>query len=88
MRISRAAAYCLAAWLIVACAAAPGVQEEAAVRSADDAASEPTSEEVMYRVFAAEYLGSEGDLQGAVGEYLAAAMVSDDPEIARRATRV
>ena len=88
VRISRAAAYCLAAWLIVACAAAPGVQEEAAVRSADDAASEPTSEEVMYRVFAAEYLGSEGDLQGAVGEYLAAAMVSDDPEIARRATRV
>ena len=88
VRISRAAAYCLAAWLIVACAAAPGVQEEAAVRSADDAASEPTSEEVMYRVFAAEYLGSVGDLQGAVGEYLAAAMVSDDPEIARRATRV
>jgi len=43
---------------------------------------------VMYRVFAAEYLGSEGDLLGAVGEYLAAAMDSDDPEIARRATRV
>jgi tetratricopeptide (TPR) repeat protein len=42
----------------------------------------------MYRVFAAEYLGAEGDLQAAVGEYLEAAMISDDPEIARRATRV
>jgi Flp pilus assembly protein TadD len=48
----------------------------------------PTSEEVMYRVFAAEYLGAEGDLEGAVGEYLVAAMESSDPEIARRATRV
>jgi tetratricopeptide (TPR) repeat protein len=86
--ISRPTIYCLTAWLIVACAAAPGVQDEAATRSDANAALEPTSEEVMYRVFAAEYLGSEGDLQGAVGEYLAAAMVSDDPEIARRATRV
>jgi tetratricopeptide (TPR) repeat protein len=48
----------------------------------------PTSEEVMYHVFAAEYLGAEGDLSGAVEEYLAAAMESNDPEIARRATRV
>ena len=42
----------------------------------------------MYRVFAAEYLGAEGDLQGAVGQYVEAAMLSDDPGIARRATRV
>jgi tetratricopeptide (TPR) repeat protein len=49
---------------------------------------EPTDEEVMYRVFAAEFLGAEGDLQAAVGEYLEAAVLSDDPEIARRATRV
>ena len=48
----------------------------------------PTSDEVMYRVFAAEYLGAEGDLPGAVEEYLVAAMESDDPAIARRATRV
>jgi tetratricopeptide (TPR) repeat protein len=87
-RISRVAICCLAAWLLIACAAAPTVQEEAAVQSGAAAAPEPTSEEVMYRVFAAEYLGSEGDLLGAVGEYLAAAMDSDDPEIARRATRV
>ena len=49
---------------------------------------ELTDEEVMYRVFAAELLGSEGDLEGAVGEYLEAAMESDDPAIAMRATRV
>lgn len=48
----------------------------------------PTSEEVMYHVFAAEYLGSEGDLDAAVGEYLAAALESNDAAIARRATRV
>jgi len=50
--------------------------------------SEPTSEEVMYHVFAAEFLGSEGDLEAAVGEYLEAALESDDAEIARRATRI
>jgi len=48
----------------------------------------PTDPDVMYRVFAAEYLGAEGDLDAAVGEYLEAAMHSNDPEIARRATRV
>ena len=49
---------------------------------------EPTSEEVMYHVFAAEFLGSEGDLEAAVGEYLEAALESSDVGIARRATRV
>jgi tetratricopeptide (TPR) repeat protein len=48
----------------------------------------PADNEVMYQVFAAELLGSEGDLQGAVGRYLEAALNSDDPEIAMRATRV
>ena len=49
---------------------------------------EPTDEEVMYRVFAAEFLGAEGDFESAVGDYLEAAMISRDPAIARRATRV
>ena len=49
---------------------------------------EPTSEEVMYHVFAAEFLGSEGDLEAAVGEYLEAALESGDTAIARRATKV
>jgi len=55
---------------------------------AETPGEEPTDSEVMYRVFAAELLGNEGDLQGAVAEYLEAAMESDDPAIAMRATRV
>jgi tetratricopeptide (TPR) repeat protein len=58
-----------------------------------DPAPEPAPEaatdaEVMYNVFAGELLGSEGDLEGAVSAYLQAAMESDDPAIAQRATRV
>jgi len=60
----------------------------AVVEEADSKLFEPTSEDVMYHVFAAEFLGSEGDLEAAVGEYLEAALESNDPEIARRATRV
>jgi len=63
-------------------AAAPVEAPAAAVQP------QPTDEEVMYRVFAGEYLGAEGDLEGAVEEYLEAAMRSDDVEIARRATRI
>jgi tetratricopeptide (TPR) repeat protein len=85
---SRPAIGFLAGLLVLGCAVAPQQPEEAAEQSVAEAPREPTSEEVMYRVFAAEYLGAEGDLQGAVGEYLEAAMRSDDPEIARRATRV
>ncbi|MDX1380142.1 MAG: hypothetical protein R3233_03430, partial [Xanthomonadales bacterium] len=87
---------CLLALLLAACAASPArdaADEAAQVGSAPAPAPaetplEPTDEEVMYRVFAAEYLGAEGDLQSAVGEYLEAALLSDDPEIAHRATRV
>jgi tetratricopeptide (TPR) repeat protein len=93
-------ACCLTACLAAACVAAPergtgqATEEgEPAVAAQDGAPDtrtrvEPTDDEVMYRVFAAEYLGAEGDLAAAVGEYLEAAMLSDDPEIARRATRV
>lgn len=48
----------------------------------------PIDEDVMYRVFAGEVLGSEGDLEAAVGEYLEAALESDDPAVAQRATRI
>ena len=54
----------------------------------EDEQAAPTDSEVMYRVFAAELLGSEGNLEAAVGEYLEAALESDDPAIAMRATRV
>lgn len=86
-------ASCLAFGLICACAGPqrqPGDEDSAdtAAPPAAEPLAEPTDEEVMYRVFAAEYLGAEGDLEGAVGEYLEAAIASDDPAIARRATRV
>lgn len=60
----------------------------AAAQAEREAILEPTDDEVMYRVFAAEYLGAEGDLSGAVEEYLEAALRSGDVAIARRATRV
>ncbi len=49
---------------------------------------ESMDEEVMFRVMSAEMRGNEGDMEGAVGDYLAAAMESDDPQVAMRATRV
>lgn len=72
---------------------APAPEPEAEAQETPESASEaapsgPTDAEVMYNVFAAELLGSEGDLEGAVGSYLQAAMESDDPAIAQRATRV
>jgi tetratricopeptide (TPR) repeat protein len=47
-----------------------------------------TDPEVMNQVFAAELMGSEGDFSGAAAAYLEAALISQDPEIAERATRV
>jgi tetratricopeptide (TPR) repeat protein len=83
----------LCAGLLCACAApqpqpAADAPPDAAAPAAAEPPAEPTSEDVMYRVFAGEYLGAEGDLEGAVGEYLEAAIESEDPAIARRATRV
>jgi tetratricopeptide (TPR) repeat protein len=48
----------------------------------------PTDPDVMYHVFSAEVLGAEGDFSGAASEYLEAALVSEDPEIAERAARI
>jgi tetratricopeptide (TPR) repeat protein len=49
---------------------------------------QPTDPEVMNHVFAAEVLGAEGDFSGAAEAYLEAALISEDPEIAKRAARV
>ena len=65
-----------------------GAEQVLAAEKESKEVLEPTSEEVMYHVFAAEFLGSEGDLEAAVGEYLEAALQSGDAEIARRATQV
>ena len=48
----------------------------------------PTDPDVMYHVLAAEVLGADGDFSGAASEYLEAALMSEDPEIAERAARV
>lgn len=47
-----------------------------------------TDEDVMLHVFSAETLGAAGDFTGAASEYLEAALISQDPEIAERAARV
>ncbi|HET6566132.1 MAG TPA: tetratricopeptide repeat protein [Xanthomonadales bacterium] len=69
----------------------PASQVEAQPSIPADAPADETvsmDEEVMYRVMAAEMKGNDGDMEGAVGDYLAAAMESDDPQVAMRATRV
>jgi tetratricopeptide (TPR) repeat protein len=98
--LQQVAALCAAILLLSACAGSaqhvaepdhPGSVETAGVQNQQPEPGiirEPTDEEVMYRVLAAEYLGSEGNLEDAVGEYLEAAMRSEDAAIARRATRV
>ncbi len=50
--------------------------------------SSPTDTDVMYHIFSAETLGSEGDFSGAAAEYLEAALKSEDPDIAERAARI
>ena len=88
MKISlqQLAGWCAVTLLLSACAAnghrdskpeQPEAVQAAAPQTGQtepDMIREPTDEEVMYRVFAAEYLGSEGNLEDAVGEYLEAAM--------------
>lgn len=82
--------------MLSACATSPQEAETAVlekpvndpVEAAPVVVAEPVDEEVMYRVFAGEYLGSEGELQAAVDEYLEAAMNSSDPQVAQRATRI
>jgi tetratricopeptide (TPR) repeat protein len=48
----------------------------------------PTDPDVMFHVFSAETLGAAGDFSSAASEYLKAALISDDPEIAERAAGV
>jgi tetratricopeptide (TPR) repeat protein len=48
----------------------------------------PTDPDVMFHVFSAETLGAAGDFSGAASEYLKAALISEDPEIAERAAGV
>jgi Flp pilus assembly protein TadD len=70
---------------------AAAVPAAAAETSAATEAAKPlpqTDEDVMLHVFTAETLGAAGDFAGAAAEYLKAALISRDPEIAERAARV
>jgi tetratricopeptide (TPR) repeat protein len=74
---------------LAACTAAEPAQPR--VESAADAGparAESTDPEVMYRVMSGEVLGADGDTAEAAYQYLEAAMESEDPAIAARATRV
>ena len=64
------------------------VPDETAANEAPEADLPPTDPDVVYHVLAAEVLGSDGDFAGAASEYLEAALISEDPEIAERAARV
>jgi tetratricopeptide (TPR) repeat protein len=61
---------------------------EPVAAEAPDSELLPTDPDVMYHIFSAEVKGAEGDYSGAAAEYLEAALISVDPEIAERATRV
>ena len=64
------------------------VAEEIEVSVAPDIKLHPTDPDVMYHVFSAEIMGAEGDLSGAAAEYLEAALISEDSDIAERAAKV
>ncbi len=64
------------------------VPAEPVVSDVPDNELPPTDPDVMQHVFSAEVLGAEGDFSGAAAEYLEAALMSEDPEIAQRAARV
>jgi len=49
---------------------------------------EQTDPQVIEHVLAGEFLGGQGDLQGAAEEYALAAAITDDVQIAERATRI
>jgi len=67
---------------------AASVQVEPAANDVPDSDLPPTDPDVMYHIFSAEVMGAEGDFSGASAEYLEAALISEDPEIAERAARV
>lgn len=66
----------------------PPVVPQIPAEDSRDAELLPTDPDVMLHVFTAEALGAAGDFSGAASEYLEAALISQDPDIAERATRV
>lgn len=73
--------------LILAACATPG-QEQAQPVSAETGQTEPVDRDVIMHIATAERLADVGEHESALIEYLAAARVSDDPEVARMVTRL
>jgi tetratricopeptide (TPR) repeat protein len=85
--------------LTTACSTAQELPSQPAVETVSDAGQtmkeeSPASElpatdpDVLFHVFSAETLGAAGDFSGAASEYLEAALISQDPDIAERAAKV
>lgn len=64
------------------------VDPEAGESTAQATETPPVDADVMYRVLSGEVLGADGLTAEAAYEYFEAAMNSEDPEIAARATRI
>lgn len=74
---------------LAACSAAQPAQPQAeSAADAGPAQADSSDPEVMYRVMSGEILGADGNTAEAAYQYLEAAMESEDPAIAARATRV
>lgn len=80
----------LCAWSFNGTTAQENVEEalSRAVDARDEVLVPEPEDEVALKVWSAEVLGSEGQFEKAASEYLGAALLSDDPEIAQRATEV
>lgn len=80
---------CVLAWSQVSAQQQESI-DEAGAAGATETDEQPLApeSEALARVFAAEVEGGEGDLGAAAQEYLAAALASDDPAVAERATAV
>lgn len=74
--------------LITACSNLVKTQNQQAPTeaAATDIQNQTMDADTLYRVMAAELEGSAGEVSKALSNYLEAALLSDDPEVAKRAT--
>ncbi len=72
--------------LMTACASPVKTQPEIATNGAAGQHEQVMAADTLYRVMAAELEGSAGEVSAALSNYLEAALLSDDPDVAKRAT--
>ncbi len=78
---------------LIGCAGAPVVDQSADAQVDDVPIIQPSDDpaldsELLFHVLAAERLGAVGDYEDALGHYLEAAILSDDPELAQQVVRL